>query len=62
MGSELIDEVVRLSGLPPQLIKKELTDIMKKEGIKPEMVTETVLRRVLAKYLRDVLTKVSPDQ
>jgi len=59
MGNELFDKVVQLSGLPSDLIKGELTDLLRKEGIDPESVTEPKLREVLAKYLKDVLTKIS---
>ena len=59
MGNELFDKVVQLSGLPSDLIKNELADLLKKEGIDPESVTEPMLREVLAKYLKDVLTKIS---
>jgi len=55
MGNELFEKVVRLSGLPEDLIKKELTEILKKEGIHPDQVTEPTLRKILMQYLRDVL-------
>ena len=55
MGNELFEKVVRLSGLPEDIIKKELTEILKKEGIHPDQITEPALRKILMRYLRDVL-------
>lgn len=57
MGNALFKKVVRLSGLPPRLIKRELTDILKKIGIQPKKVTEPILRKAMATYLRDVVNK-----
>ena len=59
MGSRLINKVIQLSGLPKELIEKEVFDILKKEGIKPDHVTEDILRQVLANYLRDILNRYS---
>ncbi|MBI2646802.1 MAG: hypothetical protein HYW85_07250 [Deltaproteobacteria bacterium] len=57
MGNALFKKVVQLSGLPPRLIKSELTDILKRIGIKPKKVTEPVLRKAMATYLRDIVNK-----
>ncbi len=57
MGNALFKKVVRLSGLPPKLIKKELADILKRIGIQPKRVTEPILRKAMATYLRDIVNK-----
>ncbi|HBQ21723.1 MAG: hypothetical protein A2Z91_03120 [Deltaproteobacteria bacterium GWA2_38_16] len=57
MGKELFDEVVRLSGLPEDIISKELTRILKKSGIPPQKVTEPVLRKAMASYLREIVSE-----
>jgi len=57
MGNDLFKKVVQLSGLPPKLIKKELTFILKKTGVQPQKVTEPILRKAMAIYLRDVVNK-----
>ena len=57
MGNALFKKVVQLSGLPPRLIKRELTDILKRIGIQPKKVTEPVLRKAMATYLREVINK-----
>ena len=57
MGNILFKKVVRLSGLPPRLIKKELTSILKRIGAQPKKVTEPILRKAMATYLRDVVNK-----
>ena len=57
MGNALFKKVVQLSGLPQKLIKKELTFILKKIGVQPQKVTEPILRKAMAIYLRDVVNK-----
>lgn len=57
MGNELFEKVIEFSGLPKKLIKKELTHILKKEGTTPDNVTEPLLRKVLARYLREIIQK-----
>lgn len=59
MGNELFEKVIQLSGLPRKQIKKELTNMLKREGIKPQTMTEPILRKVLASYLREVIQKVT---
>ena len=57
MGNEIFEKVVSLSGLPPKLIKKELTTLLKKEGVNPKEMTITILRKVLARYLQEIIQK-----
>ncbi len=57
MGNQLFEEVVKLSGLPPKLIKKELRIILKKAGVKPKRMTKISLRKAMANYLKDVVSQ-----
>jgi hypothetical protein len=59
MGNALFKQVIKLSGLPPQMMKKELTAILKKIGIKPQKLTETTLRKAAAAYLREIIRQVA---
>jgi len=59
MGNALFKKVVRLSGIPPKVMKKELTELLKKRGIDPQKLTETKLRKAAAAYLREILRSVT---
>lgn len=59
MGNELFERVVKLSGLPPKLIKKELRIILKKSGVQPHQLTQATLRKAMANYLRDIVLKLT---
>lgn len=62
MGNQLFEEVVKLSGLPPKLIKKELIIILKKAGVQPRRMTKMALRKAMANYLRDVVDRFLREQ
>ena len=59
MGNELFRKVVELSGLPKEVITKELNDILKEMKIEPSQVTEPELRSALARYLRNTIDRYS---
>lgn len=59
MGNALFHRVIRLSGLPPKMMRKELTTILKKIGIKPQKLTESTLRKAAAAYLREIIRQVA---
>lgn len=61
MGNELFEKVVKLSGLPPLLIKKELKILLKKSGVMPNTLTKANLRRAMANYLRDIMNKMAKE-
>ncbi|OGQ14079.1 MAG: hypothetical protein A3B70_05440 [Deltaproteobacteria bacterium RIFCSPHIGHO2_02_FULL_40_11] len=59
MGNELFRKVIELSGLPKEVITKELNDILKEMKIEPSQVTEPELRSALARYLRNTIDRYS---
>lgn len=59
MGNALFKQVIELSGLPPKIMKRELTAILKKIGIKPQKLTESTLRKAAAAYLREIIRQVA---
>ena len=59
MGNELFRKVIELSGLPKEVITKELNDILKEMKIEPSQVTEPELRSALAHYLRNTIDRYS---
>ena len=54
-GNELFEQVATLTGLPQDVIRKELHVMMEKKGINPMSLTLEQLRKVMADYLREVL-------
>lgn len=62
MTSPLLEILIKETGLPEDLIKKELNRLLKKSGLSPDQVTLEILREVLARYLQDVIleAKSSP--
>jgi hypothetical protein len=59
MTNDLFKEVVRLSGLPQELISKELKDILNDMNVTPAQVTEEQMRAALAKYLKNIANACS---
>jgi len=59
LGNALFHRVIKLSGLPPKMMQKELTAILKKIGIKPQKLTETTLRKAAAAYLREIIKQIA---
>jgi len=55
MGNELFKTVTGATGLPEELITKELSEILIGKGLAKEEVTIEELRVVLADYLREVI-------
>jgi hypothetical protein len=55
MGEKLLHEVTQATGLPQDLISKELADMLRRAGHAPETLTLESLRKVMADYLQDVL-------
>lgn len=54
-GEKLINQLSDLTGLPNEMIQKELTRLMSKAGVNPQLVTLDEVRELLALYLQDVL-------
>lgn len=53
--SRLLDQVVQLTGIPSQAIRRELQSIMTKKNLKPEDINLDQLRNIAASYLREIL-------
>ena len=51
----LLDQVIQLTGIPSQTIRKELQTIMAKKTIKTDDITLDQLRSVAATYLREIM-------
>lgn len=51
----LLDQVIQLTGIPSQTIRKELQTIMAKKNIKTDDITLDQLRSVAATYLREIM-------
>lgn len=51
----LLDQVIQLTGIPSQTIRKELQQIMAKKNFKAEDITLDQLRAVAATYLREIM-------
>ncbi len=55
MGNRLFKEVTDLTGLPENLISKELVSILEQVGATPQAVTLEDLRKAMAAYLKEVI-------
>jgi hypothetical protein len=55
MGQELITSLAVATGLPQEMISKEIIQLIEKSGKKPEEVSLEDLRRIVADYLQDTL-------
>lgn len=54
-GDELVIQLSDLTGLPTEMVQKELGRLMAKAGVNPRNVTLEEVRDLLALYLQDVL-------
>ena len=54
-GDALFNQLVRLTGIPSQAIKRELTTILEKKNIDIKNLTVDQLRIVVASYVREIM-------
>jgi len=54
-GQALIDQVINLSGIPADSIRRELNAILDKKNLAMENLTLDQLRSVAATYLREIM-------
>ncbi len=54
-GHNLINKLSVLTGLPEDAVNKELVGLVESYGIRPEELTMSDVRNILADYLQDVL-------
>lgn len=55
MGEDLIREIVVATGLPQEIVAKELLQLISVAGGDPSNMTLEELRQILADYVQDVL-------
>ena len=54
-GERLLDQVVRLTGLDAQAVKKELKTLLDKKNLDVNQLTLEQLRSVIASYMREIM-------
>lgn len=54
-GERLLDQVVRLTGLDSQAVKKELQTLLAKKNLDVNQLTLEQLRHVIASYMREIM-------
>ena len=52
---KLLHQVIQLTGIPSQTIRRELHSILEKKNIRPQDITLDQLRAVAASYLREIM-------
>lgn len=55
MGEQLLVKVAAATGLPEEMVTRELGELIKKAGVDPARLTLEDLRMILAEYVQDVL-------
>ncbi|MEZ4751577.1 MAG: hypothetical protein R3B54_13440 [Bdellovibrionota bacterium] len=65
-GKDLLEQVIHLTGIPAKAIRRELKSILDKKNIDLNSLTIDELRRVVASYLREIMSsaldKSHPDK
>lgn len=61
-GEQLITQLSDLTGLPPEMVQKELRRLLAKSGLDAQALTLEDVRELLAVYLQDVLLQVKEAQ
>jgi hypothetical protein len=54
-GEALLEQLIKLTGIPSQAIKKELKTLLEKRNIDIKHLTLDQLRPVVASYVRDIM-------
>ena len=58
MGNKLFSQVTNLTGLPDDMISRELIELLENRGISPDNLDMKSLREALADYLADVAAQL----
>lgn len=61
MGEPLFDQVTDATGLPKELISKELDQLLDSAGVTRDEMTLDDLRQILAEYVQDVLLQIQNE-
>jgi hypothetical protein len=56
-GTRLLRILIEATGLPPESLELELTEILSARGVSLEQLTLDDVREVLASYLQDTLVE-----
>lgn len=57
----VFEELIDHTGLPKELISKELTEQLEKKGLSPNSLSLDDLRVVLSEYLQDVILEAKKN-
>lgn len=57
-GSELLNQVIRMSGIPAGSIQKDLKTILERKNLDENNLTLDQLRVVVASYLREIMASI----
>lgn len=60
-GHALLEILAEASGLPTDLVERELVELIKAQGKNEKVVTLDDLREILSAYLQDVLVQAKED-
>lgn len=60
-GRELLETIIELTGLPQDVMKQELSQIISEAGVNKESVTLDELRTVLIQYLESMNEEVMAE-
>lgn len=55
MGVDLIEQLIKATGLPTDIMRAEVLRLLNKSNIQPTSVSLDELRKVMADYVQDVL-------
>ncbi len=62
MANGLMKEVAGLTGLPPDWVEQELSELLAEQGIKPDELTMDGLRAVMAALLEGISDQINAEQ
>ena len=54
-GKDLLEQVIRLTGIPSKIIKRELVSILERKNVDVSSLTIDELRGAVATYLREIV-------
>lgn len=61
MTNRLLEELAKATGLPENLVHRELNALLAKSGRDSSNITLEQLREVIAEYLREVIFKMKVE-
>jgi hypothetical protein len=61
VGNKLFAEIMELTGLPEEVIGKELKSLLELKGVEPHQLTMDSLRDALQEYLKQVSNQMEQE-